>query len=657
MVSAASQLEETIAGYFDLADIPPIDRWAERAVYIPFGEKRGFIDLDETPWAREPINSLVDPEVLVEAGVYGSQLAKTTQATIVALGSVALLRQSLVWMWPKEGAGRSFSTGRFQPIVNASPELRTMKPDNHDLFKNLELHFRHGTVKFVGSHSRVDQKSNPVPVTIVDEIEDIAAATEKETDPITSLEERSKTFTDRKMFLFGSCLLESGPAWQQYLLGDQRHFLIPCPDCGTPQSLEFRGPVWIRNLKSGEIEQAGRSGDFRLWWDPAARIDEHNWDFEAVRKTAVYTCAVCSAKIRDEHKRSMLKGGVWVPTTRAKVYGHRSRRINSLYPVWAATSYAAFAIKFLSSTSSAAKLQNFTNNWEAKPWTSGLDISDKDAVAKRLGYILGAHARGERTGAHTLLLIDVQRTHLVWARFGFGDGGAVSLIDCGYTRDFDSLRELDDQLAPDFVAADARYRTQEVYAAVHERRNRWIAIRGEEKGAPLSPNYNFDPFTGDRGGRQGMFVITLVHLNTYSWGEEFLNRLYPAKENLVSYPGGASVATGAAAADPEAPRIRDFTVFGDMARTAPDFVRQLFSTFLIEYIDPKGKPRSRWKESKEDHLFDLCKYAYAIGSMLGFTRIAAEARKVFEAAAAVSAAKQPELSLSQPSGGTPIFRQ
>lgn len=724
MVAASSPLDEIIGGYFDLADIPPVDQWAERNVYLPLGEKRGFIDLDETPWAREPINSLTDPEVQIEAGVYGAQLAKTTQATIVALANAVLLRQTCVWMWPKEGLARDFSTSRFQPVANASPAIRAQKPDNHDLFKNLHLQFKHGAVKFVGSHSRVDQKSTPAPVTIVDEIENIAAATEKETDPITSLEERSKTYTDRKMFLFGSCLLENGPAWQQYLRGDQRHYLLPCPDCQTPQSLEFRGPVWIRNLKKGgELESVGRSGDFRLWWDPAARIDEHNWDFEAVRATACYTCPVCAAKIRDEHKRPMLKGGLWVPTTRAKVYGHRSRRINSLYPVWAATSYAAFAIKFLSSTGSSALLQNFTNNWEAKPWTSGLDISDKDAVAKRLGYLLGDHARGARTGAHTLLLVDVQRTHLVWALFGFDAGGNVSLSDCNYTRDFDSLRELDDQLKPNFVAIDGRYRSQEVYAAVHERRNRWIALRGEEKGAPLKPNYNFDPFTGDRAGRQGMFVITLVHLNTYSWGEEFLNRLYPAKQTLVSFPAARSVvneipahlakyvaqlknaggavsiahfdddwqpigprlreqmieaalavetdgqlalaapaAAGAAAGptpsaeDLEQPRIRDFTVFGDMAKSAPDFVRQLFSTFLIEYIDPKGRPKSKWKESKEDHLFDLCKYAYAIGSMLGFTKIASDARRAL-AAATDAAGKQPQLELEPAEGGTPLFRQ
>lgn len=657
---ALELLEEQIDAKFDVEEVTEVDRYSEKTIYLPDGEKTGFIDLNETPWAREPINSLVDPEVAVEAGIYGTQMAKTTQATCVALSSIGRLRQQFVWMWPKEAAGRKFSKSRFQRIINASPDLRALKPDNSDLFTNLELHFKNGGIGFfVGSHSAVDQKSSSVPLVIVDEIEDIAAALEKETDPITSINERSKTFTDRKLFLFGSCLLESGPAWQQYLLGDQRHYLVPCPHCGTRQALEFRGPVWLIN-RQGELEHRGRSDDFRLWWDPAARIGEHEWDYEAVRASACYVCAECSGQIKDHHKRAMLAGAAWHATAKAKVYGHRSRRINSLYPLWASTSFANFAIEFLNSRVSSKKLQNFRNNWEAKPWSTGLDLTDKTALGKRLDYLVNLNApQGERVGARSLLLVDVQRHCLIWAHFSFGDAGGAHLVDCGVTRDFDSLREIDDKLATDYVALDARYRSQEVYEAVHARRGRWIALRGEKTGAPLSVNYNFDPFTGDKAGRQGLFIITLVHLNTYTWGEEFLNRLYPAKQEAAALPGAKPGAASVSEGDSEAPRIRDFSVFATFPKQL-DFVTQLFSEYLIDYIDAKNRPQRKWKESSNNHLFDLCKYAYAIGSFLGLTRIAADARKAVEAAraaAAAAAAKEPELPLADSGGGVALFRQ
>jgi phage terminase large subunit GpA-like protein len=660
-MSALAQLEQKIDAQFYLEEVTDVDRWLERVMYLPFGEKRGFINFNETPWAREPINSLVDPEVVSEAGIYGTQMAKSTQATGVGLATVGRLRQSFVWMWPKEGAARKFTKSRFKPIIEHSPELAALKPGDSDLFTNLEMHFGTGGIAFfVGSHSAVDQKSSSVPVVIVDEIEDIAAAVEKETDPITSIYERTKTFTDRKIFLFGSPLLESGPAWRQYLLGDQRHYLVPCPDCGTRQSLEFRGPVWLINRKTGELEQRGRAGEFRVWWDPAARQGEHEWDYDAVRATTCYVCPECNAQIRDHHKRDMLGAAAWHPTVKAKAYGHRSRRINSLYPLWAASSFPNFAIEFLGSRVSSKKLQNFTNNWEAKPWKTGLDLADKSARDKRLAYLVTDHVARQRAGSRSLLLVDVQRTYLVYGLFFFDDAGDVHLSDCGYTRDWDSLRLLDDELAPDFVAVDSRYRSQEVYDAVHQRRNRWIALRGEKTGAPLSPNNNFDPYTGDRAGRAGMFVITLVHLNTYTWGEDFLSRLYPEKQETASLPGakpGETATPEAAGFDAEAPRVRDFHVFAGFP-LAVDFVTQLFSEYLIDYIDAKGRHQRKWTESPNNHLFDLCKYAYAIGSFLGFTRIAAATRKALEAslaAAAAEKAKQKELPLTQPSGGTSLF--
>ncbi len=104
--------------------------------------------------------------------------------------------------------------------------------------------------------------------------------------------------------------------------------------------------------------------------------------------------------------------------------------------------------------------------------------------------------------------------------------------------------------------------------------------------------------------------------------------------------------------DAENPLMRDLQ-FSEAERP---IVAQLFSTYLIDYVDPKNKAKRKWKESKNDHLFDLCKYAYATGSFLGFTRIATDARKAIEAAKAAAAAKQAELPLAQPAGGKPIFR-
>jgi hypothetical protein len=630
--------------FFAVRTIPQVDLWAERSIYLParVSNFEGYVDFDLTPWAREPINSLTDPEVRNEVGIYGTQLSKTTQALIVLAATIALRRQNAVWMWPSTAMGRSFSQTRWMPVVESSDALRLLKPDNADLFKNLEQHFRTGTVNFIGSHSRTEAKGRSAPVIIVDEIEDIAAATEKETDPVNAIQERTKTFTDAKHFFFGSPLLPSGPAWSHYLLGDRRHYLVPCPDCGTRQALEFRGQVWAIPPGATDLELLGKPADFRLRWDAAARLSDTTWDFDAVARSAHYSCVHCGAHLLDEHKKNMLLDGTWQPTCRATVAGYRSRRINSLYPRWGATTYGNIALKFLQSHHTAGGEQNFFNNWEARPYGRGLDLTDKAAVLARLQHIQGTHTKGERRGERTLLLADVQRTHLVWALWDYDATGQLHLRDFGYCATLDDLRDLDDRFTPTAVAIDSKYRSQEVYAAIHARRSRWIAIRGEEKGRPLQPNYAFDPFTGQ--ANQNLFVITLLHFNSDLWGEEVLSRIYPEER-----PEDAGIP-----ANDRPPRTRDLWLPADIARH-PDYYLQLFSEYIEEKIMPNGKKVRRWKRSKNNHQFDLAKIALAVGSFLGLTRKGSEVSAAV--AAALAAAQQPELPLTQPHGGTALYGQ
>src|SRR6202035_2720186 len=71
--------------------VPPseltVAEWAEANIVIPPGksEKAGRLSLDHTPYLREVVNCLQDPNVRCVTLCFGSQVGKTTALIIVVL--------------------------------------------------------------------------------------------------------------------------------------------------------------------------------------------------------------------------------------------------------------------------------------------------------------------------------------------------------------------------------------------------------------------------------------------------------------------------------------------------------------------------------------------------------------------------------------------
>lgn len=668
-----ARVDDYVDGFFMHRRQQAADEWAEDCVYLPkkVADLEGPFRWPRVAWGREIVASVNDPDCSSGAFVCGTQSTKTTLLKLINLYGTIVLRVNCVWLWPNRDLAGSFSLTKLRPTIEASEKLLRYIPSNSDLFKNLEMHFEGGgTLNFVGSHSKVNAKSRSAGIVSSDEIDDCAAKTEDDADPITLLDERTKTFIGAKKYRFGSPTIPSRPAWQNYLLGDQRHYFLPCPQCGIWQSLELRDQVFVLEGITGPLSDrreplpvctssktTGRAGEFHLRWEADARIGDRDWDFDRVAATARYHCVACDAVISQREKNDLVETEScrWFPTVRAKSEGARSWRLPALYPLWPGTTFAKNATKFLQTHHTIAGEQSYFNNWRALPYGRGHDTADRAALLKLASLIFGAHAMGERVGEKTALVVDVQRHHVWWAWFGFtGDG--MHLIDCNSARDPEAAIAKGDELGVDFGAMDSRHRAQEVYAAVHSRREKWIAIRGEKTGSSLKAKEDFDPFTGER--EQGVFQITLLHLNTYAWGEELLARLYPPKEAADSLPDFARVERPSLdpekALDQKLPRFRDFFTPRDFFARAPHMVKQLYNESIIEYLDAKGKLVRKWTENKDNHLFDITKYAMALASYRGLTRFQSDAAAKL-AAAVAALPKQPELPLSEPRGGKPLY--
>ena len=143
---------------------------------------------------------------VTEPGVRTITLKIATQLlkTEVLLNTVAFLAHTdpgpILYVLPKDEAVKSFSKERVAPMIEATPALReimgdqrTRRSDNTVGFKR----FPGGFLAIVAAGSPTNLSMRPVRVTLLDEIDKYE--TTKEGDPVLLAEERSATFTSRRL--------------------------------------------------------------------------------------------------------------------------------------------------------------------------------------------------------------------------------------------------------------------------------------------------------------------------------------------------------------------------------------------------------------------------------------------------------------------------
>lgn len=129
--------------------------------------------------------------------------------------------------------------------------------------------------------------------------------------------------------------------WPEYLDGDQRKFLVPCPFCGTEIELEFN-PEGSDTLKA----------------------ETH----AGVLIDAYYLCPKCKDAIFNHHKTQMFSKGHWVPSVESKQSDYRSYHISSMYSPVGMLSWKDFYSKYENSKNDPEGARSFTNLYLGLPY-------------------------------------------------------------------------------------------------------------------------------------------------------------------------------------------------------------------------------------------------------------------------------------------------
>ena len=370
-----------------------VSEWAER--YRVLDTKTSALP---GPWRNQKTPYL--KEIMDEITNYETEEVIFCKCTQVG-GSEAMLNMlgyviqqdpaPTMVVYPTDKLAESISENRIRPMLKASAPLKRSYHEYDS--QKLELQFDGMYLTLAGSNSPSSLASKAIKYLFLDEVDKYPGSTKKEADPISLARERTKTFSNRKIYMTSTPTVKEGHIWKALEGADiEKHYFVPCPHCGEYIELKFKQLHWP-------------SGDGGI--TDAERAD-----------MAAYVCQECGCVINDQHKDQMLRFGEW-RTVRKNTGGNKKIAfwINTLYSPF--VRFSEIAQEFMNSKDDPERLQNFVNSWLAEPWedtrlkTSAETVLERQTEVPEL--IVPKWAKMITGG------VDVQETCLYWTIRAWGN--------------------------------------------------------------------------------------------------------------------------------------------------------------------------------------------------------------------------------------------
>lgn len=319
---------------------------------------------DNAPYQREPMDCISDRRVRQVSLMWSAQVGKTETANNAIGYFIAQNPRSVMMMHPTLSDLKTWTETKLTPLLNDTPSIKKVvaKPRGREGVNNaLMKSYPGGFLMFSWSGSTNTMRGRSAPVIMCDEVDGYTMT--EEGDPVELLWQRAATFGDQRKLLVISTPTIKGFSRieKSFLAGDQRRYWVPCPHCGTYQTLKWSGVRWDKDDAGGHFPD-----------------------------TAVYICETCGAVIEDRHKPAMLRGGEWRAEKPFK--GHASFHLNELYSPW--RKWRDVVQSFIDKKHKG-DLQSFINVSLAETWEEeGETVEDTGLMARREEYAAQVPAGG-----------------------------------------------------------------------------------------------------------------------------------------------------------------------------------------------------------------------------------------------------------------------
>jgi terminase, large subunit len=444
-------------------------QWSEKNARIPAAGNAQPGRWSAYPYQVGWLEAISDPRVR-QVAVMKSSRVGYTRCLLNAIGFYVDQDPSpILVVLPRESDCEDFSRSDVLSTLLETPALASIVGDyksrdaNQRIMKRM---FKNGaSIAFVGANSPAGFRRISAKVLLVDECDGFPLEAGAEGDQISLAIKRTESFWSRRIVIGSTPTLKYQSRIERaFLEGDQRHYHVPCPHCGTFQVLHFENLHWDKT-ESGEH----------------------------LPHTAHFICSRHGCIIEEHHKPSMIAAGEW--RAEKPFNGRASFHLWTAYSPHPNATWASIASEFLEASKDPVLLRTHYNVTRGLPWEdrgSGKSWEELATRARQSAYKRGAPP----PGACLLFLgLDVQIDRIEWLLVGRGAEHKKYIIDWGTVArpigEADAQRALDQllnrrwknhagrEIGITLAAIDAGFETDTVleYCRRHGP-NKLLAVRG-----------------------------------------------------------------------------------------------------------------------------------------------------------------------------------
>jgi phage terminase large subunit GpA-like protein len=245
-----SLIEEVRKGWLPVENCGTKD-WLEKYFRLPAedADLGGLYNADYVPYFWGVMYALDNDDVDMIVLMKAAQIGWTMLLCGWIAKRICTEPSRMLALFPNDSKARDFIEEKFEPAVNATPELAkrvdvstSRKSGNRSNKKN----YPGGSIKVFGSNSVSNVKSTPSPIVLVEEPDDTNGNVGDQGDSIRLARERIKRFRKRKFVLGGTPSVADLSEVENYTkLGTQRVLPITCHDCGEDHVLDWSNVSWL----------------------------------------------------------------------------------------------------------------------------------------------------------------------------------------------------------------------------------------------------------------------------------------------------------------------------------------------------------------------------------------------------------------------------